>query len=110
MYVKRHTGAAQVIRSAPGRDIGRTASAYNGLSRAEKSDAGRATALTSSLTIVTLSRATSPNPFVDFGQLELPELADFSRGQTLPLNPSIHRVLRYTQVLRQLVDGNPRLC
>jgi hypothetical protein len=55
------------------------------------------------------SRCALANPLVDLGELELPELAYLSGRQTLPIDPSIDGVLRDPEVLREVVDGNPRL-
>ena len=57
---------------------------------------------------VRLTRGALANPLIDFGELEFPELAHLSGGQTLPINPSIDGVLRHPEVLGEVVDGNPR--
>ncbi len=48
------------------------------------------------------------NPFVHFGQLELPEPADSVSWECPALNPSVDGVLGHAEMLRDLVDRYPR--
>ncbi len=64
----------------------------------------RSRSSTSPLVFVRLVGSTVAHPFVDLGQLELPEAADFVGRQALSIDPSIDGVLRHAEMLGDVIN------
>lgn len=52
-------------------------------------------------------RATGAHPFIDFGQLELPQPPDAVRGHAPAFAPAVNGVLGHAQVLGDLFGADP---
>ncbi len=51
--------------------------------------------------------ATRTDPFIDFGEPELPQSPDLVRGQALALSPAVDGVFHDPQMLGDLLGGDP---
>lgn len=54
-------------------------------------------------------RPTSPDPFIDFRNLEFPKPPHPMGGQISLLTPAVYCVFHDTKVMRHLFGGHPRL-